>query len=86
MNFFGIFRRRLSDDASLAWRWGSVRFLALGVTVQTAIIALPDKIAAHVPEPVLNALSTFALFCMLAAGYSRVTVKKDAPEKGDDHV
>lgn len=83
---FSFLQRRMSDDAHRAWKWGSMRFLALGVTVQGTIIALPDKIAAHVPEPVLNALSVFSLFCMLAAGYSRVTVPAPPQPKEDDHV
>lgn len=52
-----------------------MRFLALGAAVQTGVITCPPTIAQHIPEPVLQGLSCFSLFCMIAAGVSRVTTK-----------
>lgn len=73
--------RRLADDAHQAWKWGSMRFLALGATVQGAVVTCPAQVSQHVPEAVWQALSCFSLFCMIAAGVSRVTTKD-----GDSHV
>lgn len=73
------FNRRLVDDAHHAWKWGSMRFLALGATIQGVIVACPASVSAHVPEPVWQALSIFALFCMIAAGVSRVTTSTEKP-------
>lgn len=82
---FDMFRRRLADDAHKAWTFGSVRFLMLGGTCQTAVVTCPAAVAQHVPEWVWQGLSMFSLFCMMAAGYCRVTVP--APKlQGDDHV
>lgn len=82
---FSLFRRRLADDAHKAWSYGSVRFLALGGTVQTAVVTCPAQVAQHVPEWIWQAMSTFSLFCIVAAGYYRVTVPAPKPQ-GDDHV
>lgn len=78
---FGAFNRRLSDDAHKAWTFGSMRFLALGGTIQTAVVTCPAAVAQHVPEWIWQAMSTFSLFCMVAAAYCRVTVKQEP-----DHI
>lgn len=75
-----MFGRRLVDNAHHAWTWGSMRFLALGVTVQGAVLGCPDKVSQHIPDSVLSGASTFAFFCMIAAGVSRVTTKSEAPD------
>lgn len=82
---FSLLRRRLADDANKAWTFGSVRFLTLGGVIQGAVITCPAQVAQHVPEPVWNAMSCFSLFCIVAAGYCRVTVPVPKPQ-GDDHV
>lgn len=75
-----MFGRRLIDDAHHAWKWGSMRFLALGATVQGAIVGADHiGLSQHVPEPVLQGLSCFSLFCMIAAGVSRVTTPVENP-------
>lgn len=58
-----------------------MRFLALGATCQTVVVTCPAPVAQHIPEPVFSALSCFSLFCMLAAGWSRITTKD-----GDSNV
>lgn len=73
-----MFGRRLADDAHQAWKWGSMRFLALGAVAQSTVIA-SDRLglSPHLPEWVLSGLSGFAVFCMFAAGVSRVTTKDE---------
>jgi len=66
-------RLKLVDDWRHAWRWSSMRFLGLGGTIQLAIVAAPDKVTEHVPEWVMQGLSTFALACIVLAGAGRMT-------------
>lgn len=66
-------RFRLVDDAHRAWKWSSMRFLALGGVIQGAIVTTPDAVKEHVPEWVLQGMSVFALFCIIAAGVGRIT-------------
>lgn len=74
-----MFGRRLVDDAHIAWTWGSMRFLALGATCQTVVVTCPATVAQHVPEWVWQGLSSFSVFCMIAAGFCRVTTKQETP-------
>lgn len=82
---FGFLRRKLAYDAHRAWTYGSVRFLTLGGVCQTAVVTCPAQVAQHVPEWVWSTLSSFSLFCIIAAGYCRVTVPAP-PTDGPDHV
>lgn len=75
-----MFGRRLIDDAREAWTWGSIRFLALGGVCQTVVITCPVQVAAHVPEWVWQGLSSFSVFCMIAAGFCRVTTHQEKPD------
>lgn len=68
-----LIRRRLTDDAHDAWKWGSMRFLAVGGVMQAALVSTPDAVKEHVPEWALQAMAIFSLFCIVAAGISRVT-------------
>lgn len=54
----------------------------MGGAIQAALITTPDKVQAHVPEPVLQALSIFAMFCIVAAGIGRITTTEPKPEDG----
>jgi hypothetical protein len=72
-----MFGRRLADDAHEAWRWGSIRFLALGGVCQTVVVTCPAQVAQHVPEWAWQALSMFSVFCMIAAGVARVTTSQE---------
>lgn len=64
---------RLIDDWHRAWRWSSMRCIALGAVTQTTVVTCPAQVAQHVPEWVWQGLSIFSLFCILAAGASRIT-------------
>lgn len=75
-----MFGRRLADDAHMAWKYGSIRFMALGAVCQTTVIACPPQIAQYIPPWIFQALSEFSLFCIFAAGVSRITVAKDQPD------
>lgn len=77
-------RLRLIDDAQHAWKWSSMRFLALGGVTQMALVSTPDAVKEHVPEPVLQALAVFSLACIVLAGVGRVT--RVTPSNGDSHV
>jgi hypothetical protein len=68
--------RRLTDDAHEAWKWGSMRFLALGGSMQAAVLAADRTgLSVHLPAWMLSAASGGAFVCLIAAGVSRVTVK-----------
>lgn len=83
-------RLRIVEDARHAWKWSSMRFLALGVTVQGAVFSADRMgLSVHLPDWVLQAASSFSFFCMIAAGVGRMTqVEKtdarntDAPNPG----
>lgn len=81
---FSLLRRRLADDAHEAWRWGSMRFLALGGVVQAALLTTPDAVKDHVPEWVLQGMASFSLFCVVAAGVSRITITADGERHDSD--
>lgn len=72
---------RLVDDARHAWKWSSVRLIALGAVTQGAVVS-SDRLglSQHVPEWVLSGLSTFSLFCIIAAGVGRVTTTEKPNE------
>lgn len=64
---------RLVDDARKAWKWSSMRCLALGATTQGVVVGCPMQVAQHVPEWVWQSLSIFSLACMIAAAAGRIT-------------
>lgn len=77
-----VLRLRVITDWRQAWKWSSMRFIALGASAQAAVLASDRMgLSAHVPDWVLQALSCLALFCILAAGVGRVTTidKPEAP-------
>lgn len=76
-----LFRRRLVDDAHDAWKWGSVRFIALGGAIQGVLVAMPHRMDDYLPDWLMQGLSGFALFCMIAAGVARITIPKDGDSK-----
>ena len=63
-------------------KWLSMRFLALGGVVQTAVItANTTGLAQYVQPWLLTAMSDFALFCIVAAGIGRLI---DQPDSNGD--
>lgn len=75
---FTLLRLRVITDWRHAWKWSSMRFLALGGVIQGAIITTPDAVKEHVPEWVMQGMSCFALFCVIAAGVGRITTVEKA--------
>ncbi len=77
----GGLKLRLIDDYHKAWRFSSMRFMALGVSCQGAVVT-SDRlgISQHVAPWVLSALSTSALACMVAAGLGRITTTEPRNE------
>jgi hypothetical protein len=59
---FTVLRLRVITDWRHAWKWSSMRFLALGGVIQGAIITTPDAVKEHVPEWVMQGMSCFALW------------------------
>lgn len=70
---------RLVNDAHQWWRWGSIRFLAVGGAIQAALLTTPDAVKEHVPDAILQGMATFSLFCIVAAGVSRVVTPTEKP-------
>lgn len=66
-------RLRLVTDWKQAWKWSSIRFLALGGAAQGTVIGCPAQVAQHIPEWVWTALSEFSLACIFLAAAGRIT-------------
>ena len=64
---------RLIEDWHHAYRWSSMRFLALGGACQFTLATAPDRVLDYVPYWATQALSVFSLGCILAAGIGRIT-------------
>lgn len=62
---------RLVDNARQAWKWSSVRLVAIAATVQTVVLAFPLK--DYVPQWIISGLATAALIITLMAGIGRIT-------------
>lgn len=75
----------LVEDWHQAWRWSSMRCLALGVAIQGTVVTCPAQVAQHIPEWVWQGLSIFSLACMLAAAVGRVTTM-DKPNDPIQHL
>lgn len=56
-----------------AWRFSSVRLIMLGGVCQLTVMTLPEKVAAHTPEVLLQTLSVLALVSTFLAVFGRVT-------------
>ena len=69
----GTMQLRLIPDWNHAWRWSSVRFLALGATVQTTLLAFPAQLQQYLPPEALKYGSLIALACMFLGAAGRVT-------------
>lgn len=73
----------LLPDWKQAWRWSSIRFLAVGGVVQGSLLAFPVQLQQYLPSWVLRSLAEFALFCVIAGGIGRITTmeKLNEPSK-----
>lgn len=70
----------LIDDWHNCWRWSSMRFIATGAAIQTALLTTPGAILQYVPQWILQGLSVFSLACIIAAGIGRVTTTEKPNE------
>lgn len=70
---FEGYRLRLIYDWKQAWRWSSMRFLAVGGVIQGSLLAFPAQLQQYLPPWLLSGLAEFALFCVIAGGVSRIT-------------
>lgn len=75
----------LLPDWHQAWRWSSVRFLALGAATQGALLTAPARVTDYVPGWLMSGLASFSLVCIMLAGLGRITTteKPDEPAKLD---
>lgn len=60
----------LIEDWHQAWRWGSIRLIAVSAALQTALLAFPLK--DYVPGWIIQDVSTATLGITLAAAAGRV--------------
>lgn len=56
-----------------AYKWVSIQFIAVGVSLQVALLAFPGDIRQYLPDWATHSL---ALFCLGAAAYGRITTKE----------
>ena len=64
---------RLVEGWHRAYKWSSMRFMALGGVAQATVIACPATIAQHVPEWIFQGLSIFSVVCIFCAMAGRIT-------------
>lgn len=64
---------RLVPDWHQAWKWSSVRLMALSGSIQTALVAFPTTLSQYIPQHILSTLSTISLVILVLAGLGRVT-------------
>lgn len=76
----GRLRVRLVDDWHQAWRWSSVRLIAVSAALQTVLLAFPLK--DYVPTWIIQGIATGILVITLLAAAGRATVM----EKADEHI
>lgn len=76
-----MFNHALIPDWKQAWRWASVRLMALGAAWQFALVSVPPQIRHELPDWLVQ---YGAMICFGAALYGRVTHTEIG--KGDDHA
>ena len=69
----GTMQLHLIPDWQHAWRWSSVRLIAVGAAVQGTLVAMPASVSQYVPQWAMQGLALFSLGCMLAAALGRIT-------------
>lgn len=58
-----------------AYKWASMQFIALGATLQLALMAFPSEMREYLPDWLTHSL---AIGCLAAAAYGRVTTRDPA--------
>lgn len=61
---------RLIPDWRRAWKWSSVRFVAVAAGLQLTLLAFPQQLQAALPEWVVQGT---ALLCLVGAALGRIT-------------
>lgn len=79
----GTIRIRLVEDWRRAWRWSSVRLIAISAALQGALLAFPLK--DYVPGWIIQTVATGTLFVTLAAAAGRVTTAEPKDGHLNDH-
>lgn len=69
----------LIPDWKQAWKWSSVRFLAVGGVVQGSLLAFPVQLTQYLPPWLLSGASMFALACVVLGGIGRITTTEAPP-------
>lgn len=69
----------LISDWQRAWRWASVRCMAVAAAIQGSWMFIPDDMKTSIPPDLVKAATVILL---LAGILGRVTTKK--PPEGDD--
>ena len=75
---------RLIPDWQHAWKWSSIRFLAIGGAVQTTLLAFPSQLQQYLDPAVLKYGSEFALLCMFLGAIGRITTT-EKPNGNEDN-
>lgn len=74
---------RMVDDWRQAWRWGSMRWMALSALLQTLADAwgsVPATVTAHIPKGIVQAMAVLTIILALQA---RLTKAKGADADAD---
>lgn len=67
-------KRKLVDDWNKAWKWASVRFMAIAAAIQGAWMFIPEDMRNSIPHDMLQQI-TVALLILGLIG--RITTSKD---------
>lgn len=66
---------KLIPEWKQAWRWSSIRLMAVSGMIQGVLLAFPAQLQTYVPPVVLQVLSTGALGILVLAGIGRITAR-----------
>lgn len=81
---FGGLYVRMHPQWRQAWRWSSMRFLAVGGVVQASLLAFPAQLQQYLPPWLLSGLSEFSLFCVIAGGIGHITIVEKRNDQSAD--
>ncbi len=66
--------RKLISDWKKAWKWASVRCMAVSIAIQGAWVFIPEDMRASIPT---NLVQTITIALLLAGMIGRITTQKD---------